>query len=288
MTPGVSTWTFNGLLPKDLAVVADGGAPLLPDQKESLRVFFADLVNSLLDSEIGAVELWNSEALRDEQIFGQLGRLAGAGKISSLHAPFGAAFDLSSVDEEVRMNGVEACIESARLLAKLGGKALVVHPSTALADPRQLAERTNQTVKSVAQVADGCAELGIEVAVETLAGCTVGSSGPEMLNLIRLVNRPNVGVCIDVNHVFPAEQLIPTVRLLGPMVLTLHISDYDGIEEKHWLPGQGTIDWKGLIESLREVGYSGAFPYEVRFEADGIRETIAVIEENFARLMESA
>ena len=45
-------------------------------------------------------------------------------------------------------------------------------------------------------------------------------------------------------------------------ITALHISDYDGIDEKHWPPGKGIIDWNLVLESLQSAGYSGPFLLE--------------------------
>ena len=40
-------------------------------------------------------------------------------------------------------------------------------------------------------------------------------------------------------------------------------SDYDDINERHWLPGEGKVDWTALYNALREVGYNGVWMYEL-------------------------
>lgn len=30
----------------------------------------------------------------------------------------------------------------------------------------------------------------------------------------------------------------------------LHVSDYDIVDEKHWLPGEGEVDWEMVCNSL--------------------------------------
>ena len=39
--------------------------------------------------------------------------------------------------------------------------------------------------------------------------------------------------------------------------------DYDYIDERHWLPGEGDIPWYDLYKTLLEVGYTGAWMYEI-------------------------
>ena len=41
--------------------------------------------------------------------------------------------------------------------------------------------------------------------------------------------------------------------------MTLHVSDFDGVDERHWMPGKGIVDWNDVIAALVEVGYEGPF-----------------------------
>lgn len=38
------------------------------------------------------------------------------------------------------------------------------------------------------------------------------------------------------------------------------------VDERHWLPGEGKINWKNVIHSLGKINYSGAFMHEVDYE----------------------
>jgi hypothetical protein len=71
-----------------------------------------------------------------------------------------------------------------------------------------------------------------------------------------------VRVCVDVNH-FLQETAEDGVKALGERIITTHISDHDYLDEKHWLPMQGKIDWKKLLKAFDEIGYLGVFNYEV-------------------------
>ena len=284
---GASTWCFTGKLPPELRAFVDGQEPLLLEYVQPIRAYFTELANAVLDSEIKSIEVWFGSAIRDEYVIAQLKRLADTGRIFSAHAPFGGQLDPSSLDDEIRHAGVNACASVADFLSELGGKTLVVHSSPHIDDPSQRMQRLAGCAASVAEIADHCRGLDISVAVELLAGSQLGNTGQELLNLLGAIDRPNVGVCLDVNHVFPADHLIPTVHLLGARIITLHISDYDGIEEKHWLPTHGVIDWTGLVRALREVGYSGPFMYEMYMEA-GVGEMAAIIKENYRVVMNTA
>ena len=280
---GVSTWCFNGLASDAVRPIVDGGAPLTPETLPAVCAYYRELADLLLASEVKSVELWHSFAFQDPQVFSEVERLGSL--ISSMHGPFGRHLDLSSLDPKIRKAGVSACKASADILARLGGKTLVIHASSLVENSDEMQKRERQSADSIAEIANHCAGRGIKVAVEILAGRAVGSSGAELYALLNIVGCPNTGVCIDVNHVFPPDRLVPTVYLLSEGILTLHISDYDGVSERHWLPMQGMMDWPGLIHALRQVRYPGPFLYEVRFEAESLGEVVARIQENYRQVM---
>ena len=47
----------------------------------------------------------------------------------------------------------------------------------------------------------------------------------------------------------------------------MHVSDYDFINERHWLPGEGLLDWQSVLAAIKEIGYKGSWLYEINLEA---------------------
>lgn len=72
-----------------------------------------------------------------------------------------------------------------------------------------------------------------------------------------------LSVCLDINHSNLQEHLDDVISLLEKRLISIHVSDNDGISEKHWLPGQGIINFPSLLKSLRESGFKGFFVIEV-------------------------
>jgi hexosaminidase len=282
---GSSTWTISGLLPDDLRLIADNGVPCPPDRMYAVRTYFVELVSAIIHSKIKAVEIWYSSVMGDPFVFEQLERLAGVDRVASMHAPAGWGVDLSSMDEEIRSSGVRACIAAAEILSKLHGRRLVTHASMPIEDQSRMSARIDQSIRSFQEIADACWNLRVTVAMELLPSPLVGSSASELIRMLESIDRPNVGICLDVNHVFPTSDLVPTVRALGSRILTLHIADCDGATEKHWLPGMGVIDWPGLLNALDEIGYEGPFIYETRFGSSTIDDAIFALEENYLEIM---
>ncbi len=72
---------------------------------------------------------------------------------------------------------------------------------------------------------------------------------------------PGLTVCCDVNHLLQ-ETTEAFIDAVGSSIVTLHICDYDGIDERHWLPGKGIINWNKVLESLELAAYDGPFIFE--------------------------
>ena len=58
---------------------------------------------------------------------------------------------------------------------------------------------------------------------------------------------------------------LKSLKKIGDKIITVHISDYDKVNERHWLPGEGVIDWQGVLNALNEIGYKGIWLYEIDF-----------------------
>ena len=74
---------------------------------------------------------------------------------------------------------------------------------------------------------------------------------------------PEVMVCFDSNHLLQEEHA-HFFETVGSRIGTIHASDYDRKDERHWLPGEGVIDWTDFLRRLRASGYEGVFMHEVR------------------------
>ena len=55
------------------------------------------------------------------------------------------------------------------------------------------------------------------------------------------------------------------VHRIGKKIITLHVSDYDFVNERHWLPGEGKNDWQAIYKALQEIEYNGVWLYELGF-----------------------
>lgn len=196
----------------------------------------------------------------------------------SMHIPFGDDWDPSLIDEPKREQAAENVCGVIKLARELEIGTLVYHPSFEPVLPRERAARLDICRDTLAELGQEAHSSGIKLAIECLPRTCLGNTSAEIAQLIDDI--PALGICCDVNHLLqePPEHFI---RRLGQRIVTTHISDNDGLDEKHWLPGLGTIAWRNVIAAFVESGYRGAFMYEVR-DCDPFR-----IKENWERLIEA-
>jgi sugar phosphate isomerase/epimerase len=50
---------------------------------------------------------------------------------------------------------------------------------------------------------------------------------------------------------------------VGERVFHTHFSDNDGTSNVHWRPGKGKIDWRGVLQALKDVGYDNVISIEL-------------------------
>lgn len=95
---------------------------------------------------------------------------------------------------------------------------------------------------------------GTSVNIEYLPRTCLGNTPDELEEIVDGFPPDRVGICLDVNHASPRTAEMPTmIRRLGPRINSFHISDTDGVDECHWFPGQGIIDWPGCMAEIRAL-----------------------------------
>lgn len=92
----------------------------------------------------------------------------------------------------------------------------------------------------------------------------LGTMPSELLWLAEKTNPELVGVCWDINHAHVQRlDQYRAIKELGEHLFHVHVTDTTtDSEEQHLLPFEGKVDWKTVIEALREIHYEGLFSLE--------------------------
>lgn len=205
----------------------------------------------------------------------------------SFHLPF-QPFDtlnIAGLSSELRKSSVEYLSEWLKKAADSGFKYSVIHPSGEPISEENREESMLGAMESLSKLADVCDKAGIVLAVENLPRTCLGNCSDEILRLTSV--SPSLRVCFDTNHLLIQDHM-SFMEAVKDKLVTVHISDYDFQNERHWLPGEGKIDWLSVMDKFDGIGYSGTFMYETDYAPRTImREhslTPSEIKQNFDEL----
>lgn len=137
----------------------------------------------------------------------------------------------------------------------------MIHPSFEPIDPAKRKEHIDALISSLNRITPIIEDkYNAKLAVENLPRTCIGNSSDEMLYIFE--NAPSIDICFDVNHLL-GEKSENFGYKVGNKIKTLHISDYDEINERHWLPGKGVINWNSILDALVQSDYNGPFMFEI-------------------------
>ncbi|MFQ5657004.1 MAG: sugar phosphate isomerase/epimerase family protein [Candidatus Methylomirabilales bacterium] len=217
------------------------------------------------------VELWCNYAHLDprlEEDVTMLGQVLREERLRpvSLHAPFEFRGEKTST-QDVWAAWEELMTTLVETADHLEVGFLVVHPVLVSRPPDlrggEIIACHEQSLKRVARLAAG---RGIRIALENLGRKNVPdfADPAEVVKLTQRLGEDNVGVCFDTGHCLvsgldPIEEMDHCL----PHVLSFHIHENDGLEDLHWVPGKGRIDWPRFFDKLHTVGYGGLLIMEI-------------------------
>jgi len=210
-------------------------------------------------------------------------------RINSVHAPFSSEVDISRLDDGGQEFALEQIDRAIKMAERLGAGIVVVHGSAEPIEEDERAKRLDKSRSGLEILSRHVQSSGVRLALEVLPRTCLGNTVDELLMLLADVPQEHTGACLDANHLADPGQLPDAVRQLGERIITLHISDYDGVDERHWMPFRGIVDWGAFANALRDIEYDGAFIYETKpEEGDTLEEKLVIMHSNFQRILDSA
>ena len=150
-------------------------------------------------------------------------------------------------------------LDIIRRAAAVGIDKFVIHASgEPIADDKR-SERMSRAKKSLAVLADVCEKSSVRLCVEDLPRTCLGHSIADMQTLLE---DSRLFCCFDTNHI-TVEKPQDVIRALGARIATLHVSDFDFVNERHWLPGEGKSEGAAVVTALDAIGYDGVWMSEI-------------------------
>lgn len=229
---------------------------------------------------IGAVEVSVAHEDYDAQDLEAIASDARAESIDpwSFHLRFSPfeRYTLQLADGDARRFATEYAAEWIKKAGHAGFRHAVIHPSGEPIEDADRAEAMKRSKDALATLAQVARDAGIVLCVENLPRTCLAKNSAELLELLSADE--GLRACFDTNHLLK-EPTLDFMRAVGDKIVTLHLSDYDFINERHWLPGDGQIDWRGLMRTLDEIGYGGVMMYETGKTLKNGEERMLTVED---------
>ena len=106
-------------------------------------------------------------------------------------------------------------------------------------------------------------EHGVQLLVEPRVG-ELTSNSEALLRLLEAVDDDNLGVILDTAHQHAQKEMLPlSVEKLGRHIRYVHVADNDGLVNRHFVPGTGTIDWEEVFLALKRQGFDGYYAVDL-------------------------
>ena len=197
-------------------------------------------------------------------------------KINAIHIPYGTEWDISIIDEKAMRYSIDNVKKTIVNLECFNPNCFVLHGSFEWIkekDRKQTLKNLGKAYKEIQSITK------IDVALENLPRTAMLRSSSEIKKLSKMVR--NLKICLDVNHFLLEESHEGIIEISKcAKIITTHISDHDYINERHWLPTKGKINWQRTIVELKNIGYNGVFNYEVSPDI-----TLDEVKENYSKLI---
>jgi len=193
----------------------------------------------------------------------------------SFHAPW-TDVDLASKDDFKRESSLEAMMRSLDCCAELECPIMVLHANSSeglkYLTRKAMRQITTDSVKTLAEYAR---DLNVKIALENLHEHGVkrfGSTVSDLKIIIKDVGSDSVGICLDTGHanMIHRKGFSPEMEIgrAGKDLISLHLHDNDGLEDRHWPIGRGTIDWHKVLEVLGRANPDLVLMHEVFGDGD--------------------
>ncbi len=180
----------------------------------------------------------------------------------SIHSHMRPDFDISSLEKECNDAAIAELSELINRASAVGIDKVVVHPTHTREpfDQSTRGEKIKHAMACLDTLAEYAYKKNMYIALENLPRTCLGNTIAEHKQLLSANDK--LRVCIDFNHSL-IDDTAEFVKEMGDRIITVHVSDRDNINERHWLPGEGLLDWKANIDALESVGYKGVWMYEM-------------------------
>jgi sugar phosphate isomerase/epimerase len=185
---------------------------------------------------------------------------------------------------KVREASEEHLLEYVRLSSEIAAEYCVIHCGYHFSMFRDFVmENLFKTFRAAVDLAE---ELDIPLVIENMNAVHpdseivyLGVTKEEIERVFKAVPSPYLGLALDVAH----ANLLPGgneawIESFPDKIYHTHLSDNDGVLDRHLPVGDGTIDFGRIFRLLEDIGFEGTATLEVGSEDNCIKSLIQLRE----------
>jgi D-psicose/D-tagatose/L-ribulose 3-epimerase len=169
--------------------------------------------------------------------------------------------NLLTANEANRAMSVKYVTDSITMVKELGGEEITIVPCTVgklipEADPD---DEWRWAVQSLKQCYEHGMKEGVRLAIEPLNRFeTYFVNRHDQALLLAEAVGPTCGICLDAFHMNIEERdMLQAIRNSASRLNDFHVAD-----NNRMACGMGAFNWKAIIDTLKQVGYTGALTVE--------------------------
>ncbi len=249
------------------------------------------VIDACAERGFGGIVFWRREIGDDAVRMGERARAAGLRVDGLCRTPF-LVGPLAPPTRDVIMDEVRRSIDMA---AALGAPVLTIVVGGVEPGTKGVRPSLDLVADRVAEAAPSAAERGVRLALEPLHPVYGGDRSclvtlRDAVDLCERIGAPNVGVAVDVYHVWWDTDLPAQLARAGPdRILGYHLCDWlvetRDILLDRGMMGDGVADLRGLRAAVERAGYAGPCEVEIFSAANWWRrdpgEVLDTVAERF-------
>ncbi|UJL45760.1 sugar phosphate isomerase/epimerase [Virgibacillus sp. NKC19-16] len=108
---------------------------------------------------------------------------------------------------------------------------------------------------SLLYITDYAEKHNINVGIEYEPGLLI-ENGEELLQIIKEVGSNKLGANLDLGHaVVGGENVQNLIKKMEPYIWNIHLEDIHGYKHYHLIPGDGSINFREILQNLQSIDY---------------------------------
>lgn len=222
------------------------------------------IIDACAERGLAGIVFWRREIGNRAVEIGERVRAAGMEVVGLCRTPY-----LTGTEAPRSLDEARASVDMA---AALGTRILTIVSGGTEPGTKGVSESQKYLGDRVAELAEYAGTMGVKLALEPLNPMFGGNrtcifSVRDAVNVCRNAGAPNVGIAVDVYHVWWDSELAAACADAGDLILGYHLCDWlentsDMLVDRGMM-GDGVADLRSIRRCVEDAGYTGACEVEI-------------------------